>query len=681
MMEDFHFLRPLWLLAIFLAVALFIVLQKSKKYSFEWQNVIAPHLLPYLLDGKHRPLSQVPLYLLLLLWIVASFALAGPTWEKLPQPLLKNSNALVVVFDQSPSMMAEDLKPSRLVRARLKLIDLLNSRDEGLTALIVYSGEAHVVTPLTDDVETIKNLLPSISPGIMPEAGSNIEMAHKEATQLLKDAGISQGNILFITDGIAIDALDELGKHHRAFSHRVAFWGFGTKDGAPIPLAEGGFARNQREIIVATLDEHLLSEAAVRMGGVYIPFTETAEDIENIHMHLLSEIDAEQRKVEREFDQWVEFGPWLIVFILPLAALSFRRGLLIPCLLCVIYLAPQYSQANETVQNPLKQNAEVDNSALESEPVKLPGLWDKLWFNSEQLGQKLLNEGQAKQAADYFKQPERKASANYRAQSYEEAAKLFDENVGELENTADRANSFYNKGTALTQAGKYDEAIAAFDKSLEFNAELTDARHNKEIAEKLKELEEQQQQKNQNKENQKNQDQNSQEQNQDQQQSSQAENQQENNSSSDSQDQQNSDQQQDQQASKDSQNQDQDSSDQKNQGQSKQNQEKQNQENQQAKQDFQKQMEQAEKNQQRQGMQQPDKDESEAQRDEQQSYYTSEQEELTEDEQSLEQWLRKVPDDPGRILRNKFLYETRQRKMELDTRRWNTNDNRENERW
>src|SRR5690606_11113883 len=141
----------------------------------------------FLLDQAHGRLKSWPLYGLLGLWAVAITALAGPVWQKIPQPVERNTDALVICWDLSPSMLAEDVKPSRLVRSRLKLIDLLKTRRDGQVALIAYSGEAYTVTPLTDDRQTLINLLPALSPTTLPTVGSNPEMALNMAVQLLKD--------------------------------------------------------------------------------------------------------------------------------------------------------------------------------------------------------------------------------------------------------------------------------------------------------------------------------------------------------------------------------------------------------------------------------------------------------------------------------------------------------------
>ena len=151
---DFHFLRPFWFLGLIPILMIWLVYRSQDKGSGGWEGVINPMLADYLID-RGEVISEftkrVQFLLWLIAWLLACTALAGPTWEKLPEPVAKKVSALIIVLDLSPSMLAQDIKPSRIMRARYKLIDILNLRKEGLTALVVYSGGAHLVSPLTDD--------------------------------------------------------------------------------------------------------------------------------------------------------------------------------------------------------------------------------------------------------------------------------------------------------------------------------------------------------------------------------------------------------------------------------------------------------------------------------------------------------------------------------------------------
>ncbi len=141
-------MRPEWLWALLPAVILALLLWRARGQSGNWRSVIAPELLPYLLGqeaGGSR--GQWLLPTLLLAWCLAAVAAAGPSWRQIAQPIHQKQDALVLVLDLSYSMRAQDMAPSRIDRARQKLLDLLERRREGVTGLIAYAGDAHIVTP------------------------------------------------------------------------------------------------------------------------------------------------------------------------------------------------------------------------------------------------------------------------------------------------------------------------------------------------------------------------------------------------------------------------------------------------------------------------------------------------------------------------------------------------------
>ena len=142
-MTEFHFLRPLWLLALPAVALLVIGLLHAKRSSRSWAAVCDAPLLPFVLAGQREaPRRSLAPWLVGIAGSLLVIALAGPTWERLPQPVFRDQSALVIALDLSRSMDAADVKPSRLIRARQKITDILRTRQTGQTALLVYVGEA-----------------------------------------------------------------------------------------------------------------------------------------------------------------------------------------------------------------------------------------------------------------------------------------------------------------------------------------------------------------------------------------------------------------------------------------------------------------------------------------------------------------------------------------------------------
>ena len=122
-----------------------------------------------------------PEWLLAFGGIVAAVALAGPAWQRIEQPVFRADQALVIALDLSRSMDAEDIQPSRLARAKLKILGILDRREGGQTALLVYTANAYTVTPLTNDTDTVAALVNSLSTDIMPSRGSYPEVGIRRA--------------------------------------------------------------------------------------------------------------------------------------------------------------------------------------------------------------------------------------------------------------------------------------------------------------------------------------------------------------------------------------------------------------------------------------------------------------------------------------------------------------------
>ncbi len=462
-MEQFHFLRPGWLLLLMPLALLAWQLWRVQSSSNSWRQLIQPQLLSHLLDTQQTTLSRWPLLALLTAWLLATLALAGPTWEKLPQPIYKKQDAQVLILDLSPSMLAQDQKPSRLVHARHRLIDLLKARTEGLTGLVVFAGDAHVLAPLSSDRETLLALVPSLSPGIMPVRGSRSEAAVAAALQLLKDAGHSRGRLLLITDGVEVTARDSIRQQLTGSNYSLSILGVGSAAGAPVPLRDGSFAKDaQGDIYLARLDASELRQLAIDSGGVYSDLSYAGEDVRRLLQPLTLAEQAlpsaqETSAIKREFDLWEDAGVWLLLLLLPIAALSHRRGWLL-LVLIVPMLQPTPVYAFE---------------------------WQDLWKNKDQQAAEAFSGQQYDKAGELFKSPAWKGSAQYRSGNYEAAVQSFA--------SSKHADDWYNRGNALARSGKLQEATEAFDQALQLDPAMEDAQFNKQLVEELLKQQQQQQ--------------------------------------------------------------------------------------------------------------------------------------------------------------------------------------------
>ncbi len=449
-MDSFHFLRPLWFLALLPLLALLWLLWHRRLNGSGWRSACDPELLPYLLVDGAGARRRWPVLAVGVAGLLAIVAIAGPVWEQREQPLFREQSALVLALDLSRSMDATDIKPSRLARARYKIADILKQRREGQTALMVYAATPFPITPLTDDTATIAAQLNSLETALMPAQGSRPDRAVKKAAELLEQAGYSQGDILLITDGIEPVPAEAVLAALEGRAYRISLLGVGTPEGAPIPLSGGGFLKSAAgEIVLPRLDEPALSALARAAGGRYSRLSVDDGDIQ----HLLEPLQNRQsHEAEKEValttDQWREEGPWLLLPLLLLAALAFRRGYL---LLAFLVLLPQPQDA----------------AALE---------WRDLWARPDQQAWQSLRQGDARAAARRFEDREWRAAAHYRAGEYAQAIEALD--------GLESPDALYNKGNALAQLGRLPEALQAYDQALALNPDDEDIAYNRALVEK-----------------------------------------------------------------------------------------------------------------------------------------------------------------------------------------------------
>ncbi len=453
MPELFHFLQPLWLLALLPLLALLWWLRKPGEQDNAWRRVCDARLLPYLLTSPGSRASRLPLWLLAVGWLLIVVALADPVWEQQPQPVFRNEAARVVVLDLSNSMFSPDLKPSRLVRARYKVADILDQEFDGQTALVVFAGDAFAVTPLTNDSETVRALLSPLEPGLMPSQGSRVDLGLQKAGHLLRQAGALQGDILILTDGYEDDSALATAAELRQAGYRISVLGVGTEEGAPIPVAGGGFLRDNRDdIVVPALDPRALQALADAGGGRYATISSSAADLKRLLQITTPGMNAVTASTDHTTDSWRSHGSLIILLLLPLAALAFRRGWLMMLLVSVTV----------GISTP--------------QPAMAAG-WDDLWLRPDQQASRALQAGDPAAAARLAADPALRGTAAYQAGDYEQALDAF--------STSSRDAAAYNQGNALAQLGRYEDAIAAYDRALLAEPGMPDAVHNRAEVEKL----------------------------------------------------------------------------------------------------------------------------------------------------------------------------------------------------
>ncbi|MBB3826741.1 tetratricopeptide repeat protein [Xanthomonas arboricola] len=411
-----HLLRPDWLWALLAIVPAALLWHVRRRSADVWRHSVDAHLLPALLVAGGRR-GWLGFTLAALTYALAVVAMSGPSWRQTERPVFQSSMPLVLVLDLSSSSLATDLPPSRLLQARAKLATLLRQRAGGDVALLVYAGESFTVAPLTQDAANVAVFLDALSPSVMPVDGKRADRAITAASRLLQQAGFEQGDILVVSDS-ADGSAESAARTARARGFHVSALGIGSVRGAAYRTGSG-------EIAQARLDEGSLRDLAGQGGGRYARIAPDDSDLQ-----ALGVLDPAQQPLADEAAEagggktWLDEGYWLVMPVMLLALLGFRRRAVVAVLALVCML-------------PLAQPARAANGTL--------------WQRSDQVQQQRLDAGvQA-----------------YRKGDFAAAQKAFE--------AVPTDEGLYNLGNALARQGRYDEAIAAYDRALKQHPNQQDA--------------------------------------------------------------------------------------------------------------------------------------------------------------------------------------------------------------
>jgi len=451
MITDLHFLRPEWLWGFVGAAALFWVVSRREDVRARWGSIISPHLLDHLLVDRREHRRLRPVHLTAALMALGSIAAAGPTFERQRPPFLQDKAPLAIAIDLSQTMDAIDVSPTRLERAKLKVRDLLALRSGARTALFAYAGSAHLVLPLTDDPNLIETYLDSLATGLMPVKGKDTAKALRAVESALARED-TPGTILFMTDGVelsAFDAFKTLGS-----KHEIMVLGIGTPEGGPVKTGNGEFLTGgSGQRVISKLDvgalRKLKADADVQVATVTLDDADVQWIARRAQTHL-------QQKETDSKARWNDLGWWFMIPITMLSALWFRRGWTIRWASALL----------------LWFGLGAHDAADAAE-----WRFADAWLTPDQQGELAYERGDYAGAAARFADPMWRGVALYRAGRYEEAIDAFAR--------VDTAESYFDQGNALAKWGKLSAAVAAYQEALKRNPDLTAAKTNLDLVQKL----------------------------------------------------------------------------------------------------------------------------------------------------------------------------------------------------
>ncbi|MBN3581489.1 VWA domain-containing protein [Algoriphagus aestuarii] len=440
--NEFHFLRPVFLWG-FAPLSLILLLSLlSIRQEITWKAMIAPHLRPYVIQKGNEGMKiwmQVIGFFALSLGILG---LAGPTWKKVEVPGQQLETPLVVLLDLSQSMLATDLQPNRLERAKFKISDLIEQNPQARMALIGFAGTAHTIVPLTKDYGIIKSHIDGLSPDVMPLPGSNLEDALTLADTLMSVTD-APGTVLILSDDIEDQEFELIRNFVQNSNNSVQLLAINTDSGAEVPNLSGrGTIKDQEgNSMISALNENVLAQLNALEQVTVNRLTLDESDVELISKAVKKNLIFTEKPEEKE-DDWRDVGLLLIIPMAILFLLWFRKGWVLYGLVLILFSS---CSGDMTFKD--------------------------LWYTKDYQAQLLSDKGDFAAAAEEFEDPLRKGVAYFKAGNYEAAIQQFKNDTS--------AYGAYNLGLAYYQNGDFAAAEGAFATAEELDPSMDQASENK----------------------------------------------------------------------------------------------------------------------------------------------------------------------------------------------------------
>lgn len=511
------FAEPLWLLVGVIACA--ALLWRYRRFDRQQATLLTKFIAPRLAEQLTKSFSPRRRLIKRALFVGATVCLfialarpqAGFRWEETQRKGLE----ILFAVDTSKSMLAQDVKPSRLARAKLAVEDLLGKLNGDGVGLVAFAGGSFLQCPITLDYDAFRDSLSALDTGVIPKGGTDVAAAIREAQAAFKTRASSDHILILLTDGEDLEG-EAIAAAKSATSEGVKIFtvGVGSANGelVPVPSENGGteFVKDESgQFVKSRLDENTLKQIAEVTGGMYQPLGQQSQGLTAIYEEGLKsftrhDLSSRQHKVYLEQFHWPLLASLALLIAESLvgtrrrnnsskfspvtAARTLRPSHVAPLVVAVLAVAPAISHASPRSAEKAYQKGNFSQSAKDyaasarEQPAKA-----ELQFNH--------------------------GAAAYKTGEFETAEKSF-QSALKTEQLPVQQSAYYNLGNTQYRSGQkaeksnpqqtiknWESAVQSYDAALQIKADDADAKYNRDLVkrklEELKQQQEQQQQQNQ----------------------------------------------------------------------------------------------------------------------------------------------------------------------------------------
>ncbi|MDC0864762.1 VWA domain-containing protein [Rickettsiaceae bacterium] len=457
----FHFADNYWflgLIAIPVIGVLYGLYYQNNANVKDLEKFADKHLIPHIIRSSKT--GQISIWrsmmLASLLWFCLIAAMAGPRWNFKEFQSYKDDKTLLILLDLSKSMDANDIKPSRLIRARQEIEDIVNLSKNVKIGLIGFAADAHMVSPITDDKNNILHLLPLIGTDLIAVQGTNILPALKTANQMIMSEPGSNKSILVISDGgWQDDGVNSIASEIASSGVSVNTLGIGTTQGINFVDDKGKPVIRSGSVVMSRLEKEKMQSLSKIGKGQYFD-TDYASDNAKQILDLVENRTGDASEEAQNIKHWEERFYIFLFPVMLVLLLWFRKGFTFPIILLVLLTPAHNVQA-------------VDNM-------------DKLLLNKKQFAKKSLEDiNDVDTALSTFDDSYRRGVAYYKAGKFKEAEQAFKNSKREEV----RESSLYNMGNSLVHQNRLDEATKTYEELLKENPNHKNAKHNLDVVKQM----------------------------------------------------------------------------------------------------------------------------------------------------------------------------------------------------